>query len=127
MNYGDIFARIRSNLPGQDKFVSYRFNSNVKDYFVEKGMHVFCTCKFRIERYADSGIEQPIDSCLFVLNLYQGYNSTMKNKSQEMCTNYLLACDLFAYKYIIHVIYFHSQIIISCMPHNNTQRSISHV
>ena len=80
MNYGDIFARIRSNLPGQDKFVSYRFNSNVKDYFVEKGMHVFCTCKFRIERYADSGIEQPIDSCLFVLNLYQGYNSTMKKQ-----------------------------------------------
>ena len=52
MNYGDIFERIRSNLPGQDKFVSYRFNSNVKDYFAEKGMHVFCTCKFRIERYA---------------------------------------------------------------------------
>ena len=28
--------------------------------------------------------------------------------------------DLFAYKYIIHVIYFFSQIIVSCMPHRQT-------
>ena len=51
---------------------------------------------------------------------------------KKMFLSGLCGSQVFAYKYAIislniHVIYLHPQIILSCMPQNNTQSSISHV
>ena len=79
--------------------------SRLKYYSISTNLLVSVLVQFEYS-VADSEIGQPVDSCLLILDLQQGCNSTMKQRSQEIhyilsSTNDLFACDLFCIYTII--------------------------
>ena len=79
-----------------------------------------------------SGISTDTPDIVFGLPGHRPETPDLAETLKKMFLSGLCGSQVFAYKYTIislniHVIYLHPQIILLCMPQNNTQSSISHV